>query len=268
VEDQGHIGSCTANAIVGAVEFKRRKTGRQEDLSRLFVYYNARRLGGMEREDRGATIAHGMAGLLAYGVVPEAAWPYEPGKVTVAPDATVYARATAETEVEYARVEGLEHIKGALAREHPVVFSISLPERCYDEAAERGVMPVPTESELAAVRTRHGRHAMLLVGYDSDRNVFHVRNSWGPRWGDGGCCRLSIETFGRALAANSTWILGSLEASGSFAVTRPSVERTPVQGGVRDIGSRLRDEVRGSVTRDIADALKDVRQRVTPRGQN
>src|SRR6185503_17734495 len=134
VEDQGNVGSCTANAIVGAVEYKRRKSGNQEDLSRLFVYYNGRKMRGAENEDGGITIAHGMASLLAFGVPPEASWPYDPAKVTVAPGQGAYDQASASAEIEYARVDGLDHIKGALAREQPVVFSISLPTRCYQDA--------------------------------------------------------------------------------------------------------------------------------------
>jgi hypothetical protein len=39
VEDQGQLGSCTANALVGALEFLDRKDGAQfVDLNRLFLY--------------------------------------------------------------------------------------------------------------------------------------------------------------------------------------------------------------------------------------
>jgi C1A family cysteine protease len=33
---------------------------------------------------------------------------------------------------------------------------------------------------------RHGRHAMLMVGYVG--NFFIVKNSWGTDWGDKGYC--------------------------------------------------------------------------------
>jgi C1A family cysteine protease len=266
VEDQGQVGSCTANAIVGAVEYKRRKQGQQDDLSRLFVYFNARRMSGTEKEDCGARIAHAMAAFLAHGAPPESAWPYDPARVNVVPDDAAYDKATANAEVEYARLGGIEHIKGALAREQPVVFSISLPVRCWDEAAKNGVIPTPTESELAPVLTHHGQHAMLLVGYDNDQHFLHVRNSWGTQWGDQGYCRLSFDTFQRAMAVNTAWILGPLEASGAFSVTRPQPALTapPVEGGVRDMASKLRSDIRGSVTKDMDDALKSIRERVNP----
>jgi hypothetical protein len=33
---------------------------------------------------------------------------------------------------------------------------------------------------------KSGRHAMCIVGYDNTRQAFHVQNSWGQNWADGG----------------------------------------------------------------------------------
>src|SRR5215216_2544583 len=45
VEDQGTLGSCTANAGVGMVEyFERKAFGRHTDASRLFLYKVTRKL--------------------------------------------------------------------------------------------------------------------------------------------------------------------------------------------------------------------------------
>lgn len=94
VEQQGQLGSCTANAIIGAFEFTQRKaTGRAQDLSRLFVYYNARMMSGAERQDAGATIGHGMAALLAFGAPPEAEWPYDVSAMATRPTEAAYEQA-------------------------------------------------------------------------------------------------------------------------------------------------------------------------------
>ena len=43
VENQGQLGSCTANALAGSLEFLERKDKIAfEDFSRLFIYYNER----------------------------------------------------------------------------------------------------------------------------------------------------------------------------------------------------------------------------------
>jgi hypothetical protein len=265
VEDQGQVGSCCANAMVGAMEYLERKKGEPAvDLSRLFVYFNARRTGGRADRDGGATIPEGMASFLAFGAPPEAVWPYDPALVTRTPDGAAYKQAISHQPAEYARVDGLDAVKGALAREHPVVFAISLPQRCYEEAGRNGRVPTPTAAELDAVRTDCGTHAMLLVGYDLDEGTMLIRNSWGPTWGDQGYCRIPIEVFQAAAAKGAAWILGELEASGAFTVTRPARTAKPVEGGVRDMAAKMRDEIRNSLTKDIKDSFKDIKDRVTP----
>jgi len=46
-----------------------------------------------------------------------------------------------------------------------------------------GVVPMPKKGEKQL-----GGHAMLIVGYDDDRQVFIVRNSFGRKWGLQGYC--------------------------------------------------------------------------------
>ncbi|MBI4908944.1 MAG: C1 family peptidase [Acidobacteria bacterium] len=43
---------------------------------------------------------------------------------------------------------------------------------------------------------RHGRHAMLIVGYQG--NFYTVKNSWGPQWGDNGYCYIPKSVFADA----------------------------------------------------------------------
>jgi len=77
VEDQGQLGSCTANALVGNLEFLEKKAGHTvTDLSRLFIYYNERSMEGTINEDSGAAIRDGVKSLVNLGVCPEKSWPY------------------------------------------------------------------------------------------------------------------------------------------------------------------------------------------------
>src|SRR5687768_14194495 len=49
IYDQGSLGSCTANAVAGAIEYLQWVHGRyRETPSRLSLYYDARRLMGAE----------------------------------------------------------------------------------------------------------------------------------------------------------------------------------------------------------------------------
>src|SRR5688572_10002687 len=71
IEDQGAIGSCTANAGVGLVEYyERRAFGRHVNRSRLFLYKATRNLLHWEG-DTGAFLRTTMGALTLFGVPPE-----------------------------------------------------------------------------------------------------------------------------------------------------------------------------------------------------
>jgi C1A family cysteine protease len=76
IENQGGLGSCTANAAVGIVEyFERRAFGRHIDGSRLFVYKTTRNLLGVTG-DTGAWLRNTIGALVLCGVPAERYWPY------------------------------------------------------------------------------------------------------------------------------------------------------------------------------------------------
>ena len=263
VEDQGQVGSCASNAMVGAVEYLERAQGKPAvDLSRLFVYYNARRMSGRVQVDSGSTIPEAMASFLAYGAPPEDVWPYDPMAFMSEPSQDAYRQAFSHEPAEYARVDGTDAVKAALARKQPVVFGINLPERAYQEAGQTGRMPAVTEAEIEESKATGGGHAMLLVGYDLDAGTFLVRNSWGEAWGERGYCHMPFELLEAGSGYGETWVLGQLEKGNAFTLTRPAPAVKPVEGGVKDMAARMREEIRSGLTKDLHDTFKDIRDRV------
>jgi len=76
IEDQGVLGSCTAHAGVGVIEYYERKSfGRHMDPSRLSLYGVTRNLMKM-RSDTGAYLRTTMGAMVLFGVPPEEYWPY------------------------------------------------------------------------------------------------------------------------------------------------------------------------------------------------
>src|SRR5437588_11929580 len=70
-ENQGEIGACTANALVGALEFLGLKDGVEfVALSRLFVYYNERAIEVTGQQDSVAFLRAGLKALRKPGVCP------------------------------------------------------------------------------------------------------------------------------------------------------------------------------------------------------
>lgn len=78
VYDQGRIGSCTANALAAAIQFERIHDKQSPEFipSRLFIYYNERKIEGHVNYDSGAMIRDGIKVLHKLGVCPEKEWPY------------------------------------------------------------------------------------------------------------------------------------------------------------------------------------------------
>ena len=77
IEDQGNLGSCSAHAGVGALEFCEDKNfGKYLDASRLFLYKVTRNLLGITG-DQGASLRATMKAMAKFGVPPEKYWPYD-----------------------------------------------------------------------------------------------------------------------------------------------------------------------------------------------
>lgn len=184
--DQGQLGSCTGNAIAGAVQFDRRKQGQKPDFvpSRLFIYYNERVIEGTVKQDSGAQIRDGIKSVSTLGVPPETDWPYVIAKFARKPSATAFKDAKGNRAISYSSVaQSLSQMKGCLASGFPFVFGFSVYESFEsDEVTKTGVVPMP---DLANEKLLGG-HAVVAVGYQESAQRFIVRNSWGTGWGMSG----------------------------------------------------------------------------------
>jgi hypothetical protein len=193
VEDQLDIGSCTANAVVGMIEYFLRIHAREElDMSRMFLYKCARRLMNVSG-DTGAHIRTVIKALRLFGVPPESRWPYRHELLDVEPDPFTFSYAGNFKAVSYACLdipgsrpaEVLERVKKAVIDGFPVAFGFTVFKSIENMAG--WVIPFPT-SQLDEVK---GGHAVLAVGYDESidcgaggTGALIIRNSWGTGWGD------------------------------------------------------------------------------------
>ena len=182
VEDQGQVGSCTANATAGAYEYLlRRNQGVDDyDISRLFLYYNARVMENCADRDSGAIIGDVFKSLNQQGVCSEKTWPYIESKFKDKPSREAYEEATKNKISKYECVgRDLNAWKSALAEGYPIVFGVTTYPSFQNP--RNGHISMPGRNEQNT-----GGHAMCCVGYSDPDRVFIVRNSWGHQWGDGG----------------------------------------------------------------------------------
>ena len=188
IEDQGETSSCVANAVAGAYEYWIKKASKQDhNISRLFVYYNARWRDGSQDKDEGSVIQLAMEGLAKFGACNEKVWPFDTHLILKKPGADAYQDAAPYKVHDMAQVPlKLEAWKQALAEGKPIVFGCELFDS-FDECSTRGgVVPMPAPDDIA--RKKHSGHSMCAVGYSDSEKVFIVRNSWGADWGDKGYC--------------------------------------------------------------------------------
>jgi C1A family cysteine protease len=180
VEDQGQLGSCTANALAGALEFLERKDAVSfQDLSRLFIYYNERSVEGTVGTDSGAMIRDGIKTLAQLGVCPESQWPYAIARFAAKPTPACYSAAAKHQITTYSRIETLDDMRTCLAAGFPFVFGFTVYGSFESQAvANSGIVPLPKPGESTL-----GGHAVMACGYDDGKKRFLARNSWGPDWG-------------------------------------------------------------------------------------
>ena len=218
VEQQDQLSSCTANAVVGAMEMLERKQGLpQRDLSRLYVYWNTRALDGSTDKDAGSYISSAMKAVKANGACLESIWPYNVRSVFSKPTALAYRDGMLRQAVEYARVAQGQGVLQALNGGLPVVFGTMLYESFETVTGRTGIVPVPAPGEPQV-----GGHAMLIVGYDLDARTYLVRNSWGSKWGLAGYCKMPFELVDNPAVSWDFWTVRSIEKPPvGYKVVRP-----------------------------------------------
>jgi C1A family cysteine protease len=191
IEDQSSIGSCSAHAAVGLLEFMERKAfGKHVDASRLFVYKVTRNLMGV-KGDTGGYLRTAMKALSLVGAPPEANYPYVVSRFDAEPGAFVYSLAGNYKSIKYFRIDlpgssaatTLQNLKATLAGGLPVMFGFSCYNSIFNVGAD-GKIPYPVAGDGLA-----GGHAVDMVGYDdgiqiaTNTGAFLIRNSWGTSWG-------------------------------------------------------------------------------------
>jgi C1A family cysteine protease len=204
IEDQGSLGSCTAQAGVGLVEYlERRALSRHVDGSRLFVYKATRNLLGWTG-DTGAYVRTTLQALAKFGVCPERYWPYDIATFDDDPPAFCWAHAAQARTLRYFRLDSfrrrrpelLELIKSMATMGMPSIFGFTV----YNFGDDGGNFPMPEPGDRV-----YGGHAVMCVGFHDAHKVgdskgaLRIRNSWGKEWGEDGYGWLPYEYVLRGL---------------------------------------------------------------------
>lgn len=226
IENQGQLGSCTAHAGVGIIEyFEKRAYKKHIEGSRLFLYKTTRNLM-QTTGDAGAWLRCTMGAIALCGVPAEKYWPYDISKFDFEPEAFLYSIADNYQAVKYfchdpqgAKIpftDVLNSVKKNLEAGIPSMFGFWGFPSC-DKSDTIGGIPYPAEGESA-----QWGHAVVAVGYDDNKKITNtvsnkattgallIRNSWGKAWGDKGYGWLPYDYVLNNLALDF-WSLISME---------------------------------------------------------
>jgi len=206
IENQGSLGSCTGQAIAGAIELLNKRNRKPTDVSRLFIYYYERLLLGTVNYDSGAYIRDGIKATNHYGASLESYWPYDIRKFKQEPISEAKTDALKRKVTRYERVLDFNGCIDALSNGYPVIMGF----RVYDSfmsknVAKTGIMPYPNTKREKLL----GGHAVLLVGYNKTKKVFIARNSWGTNWGDKGYFYMPFDIV-KPNMSSDYWIIKSV----------------------------------------------------------
>jgi len=219
VEDQDGLGSCTAHAGVGLMEyFERRAFGKYLDASRLFLYKTTRNLLGWTG-DTGAFLRTTMESMVLFGVPPESYWPYTVAKFDIEPSAFLYSFGQSYQSYSYFRLDPLgttkaqilTNVKNYINAGFPSMFGFTVYSSFPAINSGKVDIPYPVPGDKVL-----GGHAVDAVGYDDNRVIgghkgaLLIRNSWTAAWGDKGYGWLPYDYVLIGLA-NDFWTLVKAE---------------------------------------------------------
>lgn len=173
----------------------KKSDGRNTDVSRLFIYYNAR---AKEKKsnvltDSGCTMTSAIEALEEFGACLESIWPYDISQVHSRPSDQAFEEAKMHKITEALQIDiDLDEMKSCLAQGFPFAFGLRL-FKSFDRGSTTGAVPTPNASDR--IRASHGgslsqsslhrriSFSLLLVthSWPSATVIIRNRSSYGTR---------------------------------------------------------------------------------------
>lgn len=184
VYDQKQTNSCVAHAV--SMAFMVQLLQQKEKFfspSRLFVYYNARHLDNPNSiQDSGTYLRSGIKSVATYGACDESIWKFKEANVNIKPSKVgkfdPYISAEGKQVQRYERVpKSRDAIKRALLDGSAVVFGLYLCKNFQTQLVNNNFVFQKPDGPLIS------GHALIIVGWDDDKQCFNIRNSWSKNWG-------------------------------------------------------------------------------------
>lgn len=205
VLNQGNLGSCVGHGTASAWSYAHNAaTGDQYDVSRLMIYYEARKAIGTTSWDSGCQIVDAVNWLQRWGSCKESLWPYEISRFAQKAPNAAYTEAKSHKVVSARKVDNADgrSIRLALTNGYPVIVG-SLVYSGINKITRRNyTLEMPRKGERPI-----GGHAYLLIGHDDSKRLYRARNSWSSSWGDRGDFLVPYDYIHSGRITEDCWVL-------------------------------------------------------------
>lgn len=226
VRDQGNCGSCWAFGTTGLLEaqIKLRDNVFKDLAEQYLLSCNTEGWscsGGWWAHDY--HLSKIPPGEPAAGAVYESDFPYVASKVACNPPHDHHEKIVSWQYVgPESGIPSTTAIKEAIYNYGPVAAAV-----CAETRFSNYTGGIFTQGDSCSGYYGNINHAIILVGWDDSLGIWHLRNSWGPNWGEGGYMRIQYGVANVGYSANYV-TYGSTSATATPTATRtPTRTSTP-----------------------------------------
>lgn len=202
IENQSSIGSCTAFAFTTCFEHLVFLLCQDSEFeaSPLFNYKQSLILDSVDLSsgnDPGTSLRSAASNGRLCGVPRDTTWPYSLANFSSIPSQAAYdeafmlSRMFTYFEVNRSR-DVMKYVLGDLNFMVMIGFSV-FPSYESQSVGQSGNIPVPTDAEIKSGSI--GGHAVPIIGWDDDLQVYIIANSYGTTWGNSGYGTLPYAYF-------------------------------------------------------------------------
>lgn len=217
--DQGPANSCVGNGVSSLIWALHILTGLSKfTASRLFIYYNARKMIGEQNQDNGCVIRDAIKSINTEGACSEGTWAYDLKKLRTAPDSKSYVEGEKHQSIRYEKINrNIEDMKTCLFEGYPFVLGFRVPKSFSSpETRKTGIIKTPTATEPL-----NSGHCMVAIGWDDSLKALICQNSYGPNWGDKGKAYLSYAAINNPKWSGDFWTIREIEGEKDTPVEPP-----------------------------------------------
>jgi len=202
IYNQQNIGSSVANAVAAAYEYNQIQLDENHIFipSRLFIYYNTRKIEKTVMYDAGAQIRNSIKSINIDGICSETKWNYNPDNLNIKPADECYIHVP---RIKYYRIhQDIKSLKGCLSNGVPFIFGFSVYDNFEKITKDNNTLSPPNKADQYL-----GGHCGLCVGYNDFDETFIIRNSFGLEWGNNGHFNMKYEYMLNANLCSDLWII-------------------------------------------------------------